>query len=172
MRRIKEKNIKNKEEAQSGEETSNTNNAKIERIVVIDGTWSQANAMVLYSPLISKFQKVQFTYPYTTTFWRYQKFSENYLATIEAIYFFYREYLNFSEIKYDLNLDNILYFYKYFYDLIQDRYNNNRGLQFCHRHKGFVKYRDGDEGETTATNSEVNSDADAKEDNAKKTKLN
>lgn len=62
-----------------------------------------------------------------TAFWRYQRIAETNLSTIEALYFFFRDYetnLNFEGdyTKYDGKWDNILYYYVYNYWLIQRVY--------------------------------------------------
>jgi hypothetical protein len=58
-------------------------------------------------------------------FWRSQIQDASYLATIEAIYYFFREWSTFSsgdslgnDGDYDGRFDNLLLFYKFFYDLI------------------------------------------------------
>lgn len=72
---------------------------------------------------------------------RYQNFGEDYLATIEgifidliiiyfkkAIYYFYREYhLNITN-SYEGQYDDLLYYYSFFYKLIQQEYNNSQKI--------------------------------------------
>jgi hypothetical protein len=59
-------------------------------LAVIDGTWRQAKGMA------RKFGTMGFRHvkiaSRETLFWRYQNLDRTYLATIEAIYFFFREY--------------------------------------------------------------------------------
>lgn len=62
-----------------------------------------------------------------TAFWRYQTISETNLSTIEALYFFFRDYdvalsCNGDYQKYDGKYDNLLYYYVYNYWLIQKIY--------------------------------------------------
>lgn len=62
-----------------------------------------------------------------TVFWRYQRISETNLATIEALYYFFRDYdVNMNcggdYSKYDGKYDNLLYYYVFNYKLIQYEY--------------------------------------------------
>ncbi len=63
-----------------------------------------------------------------TVFWRYQTgMQDTSLATIEALYFFFRDYevaLNCGKdySKYNHKWDNFLWFYAYNYKIIQDAY--------------------------------------------------
>jgi len=57
-----------------------------------------------------------------TLFWRYQDVGEECLATIEAIYYFYKEFVTKQSGSYDGECDDLLYYYSFMYNLIQDRY--------------------------------------------------
>ncbi|KAI9504207.1 DTW domain-containing protein, partial [Coemansia spiralis] len=103
----------------------------LDRAVVIDGTWSQAKTMVRDNPELHKMQKVTIN-PRTTRFWRYQNLDESYLATIEAIYFLYRDSIPNG---YNGEYDALMYFYKYFYDLIQSEYAAVPEKRFHSRHQ-------------------------------------
>ncbi|KAG0741868.1 hypothetical protein G6F57_004269 [Rhizopus arrhizus] len=108
-----------------------------DRLIVIDGTWKQAKIMVRDTPLLSKVQKVTIE-PRLTFFWRYQNLSVNYLSTIEAIYYLYVEYTQAYEEKgYNGQYDNLLFYYKHLYDLIQYSYRKgeHKDRRFCWRHK-------------------------------------
>jgi DTW domain-containing protein YfiP len=112
---------------------------KINRVVVVDSTWQQARS-VLNVPQLKSLRKIRLANNYQTSFWRYQLHGEDHLATIEAIYFFYREWVmainnigllpttttkssanitnssssnnNITPAKYDINqLDNLLYIF-------------------------------------------------------------
>lgn len=52
-----------------------------------------------------------------TKFWRHQKRSpKNYLSTIEAIYFFFKEFHNlFFTNRYESEYDDLLFLFKYMY---------------------------------------------------------
>ena len=78
-------------------------------------------------PNLMKLKKVKIQTE-KTAFWRYQRIADTNLATIEALYFFFRDYdVNFTcggeYSKYDGKYDNILYYYAYNYYLIQKAYS-------------------------------------------------
>ncbi|ORY06582.1 DTW-domain-containing protein [Basidiobolus meristosporus CBS 931.73] len=116
-----------------------------DRILVVDGTWNQARAMVRYTPILQELRKVTIK-PRKTMFWRFQNISESYLATIEAVYYLYREYHEAyqSDTVYDGRYDDLLFYYKYFYHLIQNFYKENQGSRkFSSRHRkgsDYIKY--------------------------------
>ncbi|CAO3637162.1 unnamed protein product [Cunninghamella blakesleeana] len=90
--------------------------------------------------------------PRQTYFWRFQQKSDNHLATIEAIYYIYREYADAyetsSSLEYHGQYDNLMFYYKFFYNLIQDKYRKNHDRTFNRRHKkDYIKYEDGKEPE-------------------------
>lgn len=109
-------------------------------MIVIDGTWKQASKIVRGTPILQKVQQVTIE-PRETFFWRFQKISVNYLSTIEAIYYLYVEYAQAYELKngepYDGRYDNLMFYYKYQYDLIQYSYlkGEKKGKEFCWRHR-------------------------------------
>ncbi|KAI8981955.1 DTW domain-containing protein [Mycotypha africana] len=118
------------------------------RVVVIDGTWHQAKQIAHNTPILNKMQKVTIA-PRKTTFWRFQNVDDQHLATIEAIYYFYREYFEACQqqqhqTKYDGRFDNLLFYYKFFYNLIQRTYQTNKTAKFSHRHqqKDYIKNRE------------------------------
>ncbi|CAO3676835.1 unnamed protein product [Umbelopsis vinacea] len=117
------------------------------KLVVIDGTWKQASKIVRLSPQLKNVRKVTIA-PRKTLFWRYQSLSENYLATIEAIYYLYREYAEAYEMDgkpYDGRYDNLLFYFKFFYNLIQHKYRNGT-MKYTHRQReGYIEY-DGEKG--------------------------
>ncbi|ORX45845.1 DTW-domain-containing protein [Hesseltinella vesiculosa] len=120
-----------------------------DRIVVLDGTWKQANRMAREAPQLQKLQKITIE-PRNTLFWRFQHMSENYLATIEAIYYTYREFADAYEPEdYRGQYDNLLFYYRFFYNLIQTKYKANKRLKFNHRHanKNYIKYEGKDAAE-------------------------
>lgn len=93
----------------------------IKRVVLIDCTWNQTSHFLKQENVkILKKVKIQTE---KTVFWRHQKVSETNLSTIEALYFFFRDYdtaLNCGAdySKYDGKYDNILYYYAFTYRLI------------------------------------------------------
>ncbi len=86
-------------------------------VIVVDGTWRQANA-ILRDDYWKSFRAV--TIPdRKTSFWRYQDKSETYLATIEAIYYLYHDGVSEqiksgkSDMPAELKqLDDLLFFFK------------------------------------------------------------
>ncbi|KAI8872155.1 hypothetical protein GQ42DRAFT_161508 [Ramicandelaber brevisporus] len=136
--------------------------ASFDRVIVIDGTWKQANSIVINSPKLLKMRRVTIR-PRATLFWRYQQKSAAYMATIEAIYFMYRDYAEavasrqqqqqqqqqqtesdtaVTAAGYDGRYDNLLFFYKFFYDLIQNLYKSS-GKTYTTKHvQGYIKYDD------------------------------
>lgn len=112
-----------------------------DRVIVIDGTWKQANKIVRETPALKSVRKVTIA-PRKTHFWRYQNLSEHHLATIEAIYYLYREYDEAYEGGYeDGRYDNLLFYYRFFYNLIQDTYRRSEGKRFTHRHRqDYIQY--------------------------------
>lgn len=120
-------------------------------MIVIDGTWKQANKIVRNTPLLQRVQKVSIE-PRLTNFWRHQKISVNYLSTIEAVYYLYVEYAQAYDLKegevYDGRFDNLMFYYKYLYDLIQYTYlkGAKKDKEFCWRHRSdYIKERQPEE---------------------------
>ena len=70
-----------------------------------------------------------------TLFWRYQDGGNDHLATIEAIYWFFRDFHSAYEpsIEYDGRYDNLLFYFRHQYELIQNIYRQT-GKPF-HRKK-------------------------------------
>ncbi|KAF8975259.1 DTW domain-containing protein 1 [Entomortierella lignicola] len=62
-----------------------------DKLVVIDGTWEQANKMSKSDSPLLRMKRVTIA-PHETLFWRHQRKTDDHLATIEAIYYFLREY--------------------------------------------------------------------------------
>lgn len=96
--------------------------SKIKRVVLIDSTWSQTRHYMKEDNIKNlKMVKIQTE---KTVFWRYQTgMQDTSLATIEALYFFFRDYevaLNCSKdySKYNHKWDNFLWFYAYNYKVI------------------------------------------------------
>ncbi|ELR13901.1 DTW domain containing 1, putative [Acanthamoeba castellanii str. Neff] len=94
--------------------------SKMKKLVVIDSTWQKAKT-ILRDERVSKLPCVKIN-SQKTLFWRYQTVGENCLATIEAIYYFYREYYQKQLGTYNGQYDDLLFFYTYMYNLIQNTY--------------------------------------------------
>lgn len=114
--------------------------SKIKNVVLIDSTWLQVNKF-LNNPKISSLKPCVINTE-KTIFWRYQRGqTDKNLSTIEAMYFFMRDYDKvMSESEYDGKYDNLLYFYGYNYALIQNEYS--KGLKKDRKFKeikGYIK---------------------------------
>jgi DTW domain-containing protein YfiP len=97
--------------------------------------------MAREAPQLQHLQQITIA-PRKTQFWRFQQKSENHLATIEAIYYTYREYAEAYEgPTYHGQYDNLMFYYRFFYNMIQDRYRKDQGRAFNHRHRqGYIQY--------------------------------
>lgn len=111
-------------------------------LVVIDGTWRQAKAMAKqYGNMGFKHVKIAL---HETLFWRYQNLDRTFLATIEAIYWLFVEYHQAStNTEYDGRYDDLLFYFKLKFDLIQEFYKARPGKPFTPRHTladSFIMY--------------------------------
>jgi len=98
--------------------------SSIKKVVFVDSQWQKTRKMMSDQRLSSlKCMKID---TQKTKFWRYQRFGENYLATIEAIYHFFKEYHTQKTGSYEGQYDDILYYYSLFYNLIQDHYKSTK----------------------------------------------
>lgn len=120
----------------------------IRNVVVIDGTWSQAAAINRTDPYC-KLRRIKINPNLKTVFWRYQDLGEHCLSTIEAIYYFMREFLETQQTiisndscVYDGRYDNLLYFFSFFYHLIQRSYISNPDRKYTSRHRSDYIKRD------------------------------
>jgi len=117
----------------------------IKKVVLIDSTWNQTRAY-LKQPNLAKLKMVKIQTE-KTVFWRYQTGElDTSLATIEALYFFFRDYdvaLNCPNRSYDEykgTYDNLLWFYAFNFKLIQDEYTKGRKqTQSFRRIPGYIQ---------------------------------
>jgi len=79
---------------------------QVKRIVVIETTW-KGNNHLLNDKKVTSLPCIQIRNR-ETVYWRYQEKSRNFLSTIEAIYWFYVEYLNKLKGSYNGELDDLL----------------------------------------------------------------
>ena len=107
--------------------------SRIKKVVLIDSTWSQTR-YYLRQPNITKLKMIKIKTE-KTVFWRYQKGEEDTsLSTIEALYFFFRDYeatLNYSGnysryYKEGGKWDNLLWYYAWNFKLIQNCYRHGK----------------------------------------------
>ncbi|KAF2071112.1 hypothetical protein CYY_007577 [Polysphondylium violaceum] len=98
--------------------------SKIKKVVFIESQWHNTKK-ILAHPNLKNVRCVKIDLQ-KTMFWRYQHHGENFLATIEAIYYFFKEYQQaISNGAYNGEYDNLLYYYTFFYNLIQSSYKHS-----------------------------------------------
>ncbi|KAJ8398265.1 hypothetical protein AAFF_G00428350 [Aldrovandia affinis] len=113
------KRLKRDEESEDTRDAESKPNAcPLQRVVFIDSTWNQTNKIITDERLQALLQVELKTRK--TCFWRHQKGSpETYLATIEAIYYFLKDYhVQCLSQEYQGEYDNLLFFYSYLHQLI------------------------------------------------------
>lgn len=94
---------------------------KVKNVVLIDSTWHQVNKFI-HNKKVGNLKAVVIN-TQKTIFWRYQKgITDKNLSTIEAMYFFLRDYVKTTQSEYNNEYDDLLYFYAYNYALIQNEY--------------------------------------------------
>jgi len=92
----------------------------IKRVVFIDSQWHAAGK-ILRDEKVKKLKTIKITHQ-ETHFWRYQEVGKHCLATIEAIYYFFKEYQQKMTGIYNGEYDNLLFYFIYYYNMIQDEY--------------------------------------------------
>ncbi|TPX57012.1 hypothetical protein PhCBS80983_g04147 [Powellomyces hirtus] len=117
--------------------------SKFDKLIVLDGTWKQGRAMATALAHLP-FQHVSIQ-TRTTLFWRYQPFGEHHLSTIEATYWFFRDH--FAALHpgqaYDGRYDDLLFYFKLQWELIQEFYKTNREKTFTTRKldaEAYIRY--------------------------------
>lgn len=93
--------------------------ATIREVVFVDSTWFQCNA-ILADPRLQALRRVKIS-EVNTLFWRPQKNKPpTHLATIEAIYHFFRQYAEAFECsgEYDGRYDDLMFWFVYWHRLI------------------------------------------------------
>eukprot|EP00741_Cyanophora_paradoxa_P025339 tig00000367_g24458.t1 len=123
-------------EAVSMEEMSLEELRSYERVLVVDCTWNQAHAIVT-DPRLAALRRVRIA-DQRTLFWRHQRVGEHGLATIEAIYHFYRERAERlgegPAPAPGAPLANLLFLFAFQWAFIQHRYRSNPRLRFTPKH--------------------------------------
>ncbi|XP_036400153.1 tRNA-uridine aminocarboxypropyltransferase 1 [Megalops cyprinoides] len=107
-----------KEAKNTGSPEGPLRDCPLQRVVFIDSTWNQTNKIITDERLQALVQVELKTRK--TCFWRHQKGSpDTYLATIEAIYYFLKDYHEQCLAQeYQGEYDNLLFFYSYLHQLI------------------------------------------------------
>uniref|UniRef100_UPI0037E94E02 tRNA-uridine aminocarboxypropyltransferase 1 n=1 Tax=Semicossyphus pulcher TaxID=241346 RepID=UPI0037E94E02 len=90
----------------------------LQRVVFIDSTWNQTNK-ISTDERLQDFVRIELK-TRKTCFWRRQKGKpDTYLATIEAIYYFLKDYHElFIAQEYKGEYDNLLFFYSYLHSVV------------------------------------------------------
>ncbi|XP_060598738.1 tRNA-uridine aminocarboxypropyltransferase 1-like [Ruditapes philippinarum] len=128
--RVSAGNSDNKQESQtlcSGLEL--VPSCKLERVVFVDSTWNQTKT-ICSDERLRGLQCIELK-TRETKFWRHQKDIPNtYLSTIEAIYYFLREFHEqFVLSRYSGQYDNLLFFFSYMYKKIRTLYDGGSDLK-------------------------------------------
>ena len=110
---------------------------KVKKLVVIDSQWQTAKK-ILSHPNLQQLPCVSLD-THQTLFWRYhpKNVDDSGLATIEAIFYFFREYHLALHPSYEGQYDDLLYFFAHNYKLIQSYYKSNN-LEFKKK-KNYIK---------------------------------
>lgn len=113
------------------------------QVLFVDSTWQQSKG-VARDERVTKFKHVRIA-EQTSLFWRFQNNDPTYLATVEAIYYFLREYITQvnkqakrPEPHYTGEVDDILYYYLNQYILIQQSYARQEAADSTSQHKQFT----------------------------------
>lgn len=100
---------------------------KFKNVVFVDSTWQQSKA-ISRDERVTSFKHVKIPQR-TSLFWRFQNNDPSYLATVEAIYYFLREYIvqtakqaGKSEPLYNGEVDDLLLYYINQYIMVQQNY--------------------------------------------------
>lgn len=106
--------------------------AKFDKIIFIDCTWGQAYGIAT-DERIKNIPTVKLG-DQNTVYWRHNdEMPFTYLATIEAIYSFLKVSHELVYGDYDNRYDDLLYFYSYFYKLVQNGMQNKGKPQNHHK---------------------------------------
>ncbi|XP_045208209.2 tRNA-uridine aminocarboxypropyltransferase 1-like [Mercenaria mercenaria] len=102
---------------------------RLERVVFIDSTWNQTKT-ICSDERLRGLQCIELK-TRETKFWRHQKDIPNtYLSTVEAMYYFLREYHEqFIQSDYNGEYDNLLFFFIYMYKKIRTLYSGGSELK-------------------------------------------
>ncbi|XP_019628506.1 PREDICTED: DTW domain-containing protein 1-like isoform X3 [Branchiostoma belcheri] len=99
--------------------TEGQQSTPFERVIFIDSTWNQTHR--IFNDERLKGLQCVILKDHVTHFWRHQRNKpDTFLATVEAIYYFLREYHDiFEGVTYDGRFDNLLYFFSFMFQIVQ-----------------------------------------------------
>ncbi|CAN9506684.1 unnamed protein product [Ophioblennius macclurei] len=117
-KRLKTEELQGAENPESGASSSQSKVYPLQRVVFIDSTWNQTNKISTDERLQDLLQVELKTRK--TCFWRRQKGKpDTYLATIEAIYYFLKDFHEHClQEEYGGEYDNLLFFYSFLHGVI------------------------------------------------------
>lgn len=106
-----------------------------ERAIFIDCTWNQTKT-IIQDERLKDLHRVEI-HNHQTQFWRCQEgIPTSCLSTIEAIYYFMREFHEeVLGLTYMHEYDNLLFFFVYFYRKIREKYQGVKELKAYQRHR-------------------------------------
>ena len=124
---------------------------RVRRVVLLDSQWSNAPRMLRH-PVLAGLRHVKIRAA-RTAFWRYQNHGQDHLATVEALYWFMREFaVARSGAPYAGQFDNLLWYFSFNYTLIQEHYNSRRDRSFVHI-KNYIRYKDSTSSSSSSSSS-------------------
>ena len=102
------------------------------RAVFVDSTWPQSK-VICADPKLQSLTKVSID-THKTLFWRCQDEPPEFLATIEAIYFFYKAFIEAQNGGiYNGEVDNLLWYYVFQYEYIQGLFTEDTKKEVSHK---------------------------------------
>ncbi|RNF20203.1 DTW domain-containing protein [Trypanosoma conorhini] len=113
----------------------------VKNVLFIDSTWQQSKA-IARDERVCRFKHVRIK-SQTSLFWRFQNNDPTYLATVEAIYYFLREFIANKRQRgtadatpplYRGEVDDLLFYYINQYVAVQQRYSHDATMQYTTRH--------------------------------------
>lgn len=117
----------------------------IQNVIFIDSTWQQSKA-IARDPRVTGFRHIRIA-KHESLFWRFQDKDPSYLATVEAIYYFVKRFVELQNMtkrkteaggadanapNYHGEVDDLLFYYINQYIMVQENYKGQRS--FSERH--------------------------------------
>ena len=136
--------------------------ARARRVVVLDSPWQKTGGMRAH-PALRGLRCVRIRGA-ATAFWRHQAHGPGYLSTIEALYWFMREFWARTHpgAPYAGHLDNLLWYFAFNYSVVQQHYRAHPELAFRHI-KGYIHY-DNDGAAASATEKQEKEEKEEEKD--------
>ena len=143
--------------------------AAARRVVVVDSPWQKTGGMLAH-PALRGVRRVRIRGA-ATAFWRHQSHGPGYLSTVEALYWFMREFWARAHpaAPYAGHLDNLLWYFAFNYTVVQQHYRDHPELAFRHI-KGYIKYGDGSGGGNGSDDKKAQEGQQQEEDDEEKEK--